>query len=80
MDVHAAIANRSKPDGSRDDARVALVGELAGAIGFRHVGYVPTPPPAALPVIDALFTWLGRRRCAGARTGMTHLAPKADRL
>ncbi|MDN7907303.1 hypothetical protein QZM18_24755 [Burkholderia diffusa] len=54
MDVHAASANRSKPDGSRDDARVALVGGLAGAIGFRHVGYVPTTPPAALPMID---TW-----------------------
>jgi hypothetical protein len=46
-----------------------FVGGLAGAIGFKHVGYVVTVPLAcllvmlaAIPLIDDLLAWLERRR------------------
>lgn len=39
-----------------------FVGGLAGATGSRPVGYVSATPPAALPAIDDLFTWLVHRR------------------
>ena len=69
VDAHAVIANRSKLRIHATMLASFFVGGLAGAIGFKHVGYVATVPLAcllvmlaAMPLIDDLLAWLERRR------------------
>ncbi|WP_322025603.1 YoaK family protein [Burkholderia sp. BCC1977] len=68
-DVHAhtVIANREKLRIHGTMLASFFVGALAGAIGFKHVGYVSTVPLAAMlvtlaivPVVDDLLDYLYR--------------------
>jgi len=69
VDAHAVIANRSKLRIHATMLASFFVGGLAGAIGFKHVGYVSTVPLAAVlvtlaivPVIDDLLALLRSQR------------------
>ncbi|QUN40879.1 DUF1275 domain-containing protein [Burkholderia cenocepacia] len=69
VDAHAVIANRSKLRIHATMLSSFFVGGLAGAIGFKRVGYVSTVPLAAVlvtlaivPVIDDLLALLRSKR------------------
>ncbi|AOR73070.1 hypothetical protein BBJ41_36560 [Burkholderia stabilis] len=69
VDAQAVTANRAKLRIHGAMLASFFVGGLAGAIGFKRVGYVSTVPLAAMlvtlaivPVIDDLLALLGRRR------------------
>ena len=69
VDAHAVIANRSKLRIHATMLASFFIGGLAGAIGFKHVGYVSTVPLAAVlvtlaivPVIDDLLVLIRSRR------------------
>ncbi|AOK21334.1 hypothetical protein WL40_06585 [Burkholderia ubonensis] len=66
-DAHAVIANRAKLRIHGTMLASFFVGGLAGAIGFKHVGYVSTVPLAAalvtlaiVPVIDDVLAYVCR--------------------
>ncbi|WP_114810905.1 YoaK family protein [Paraburkholderia kururiensis] len=63
-DAQAVIANREKLKIHATTLAMFFSGGLAGALGFKHVGYVSTVPLAALlislavvPVIDDMLDW-----------------------
>ena len=67
MHAHAVIANRAKLRIHGTMLASFFVGGLAGAIGFKHVGYVSTVPLAAalvtlaiVPVVDDVLEYLYR--------------------
>ncbi|WP_321783849.1 YoaK family protein [Burkholderia pyrrocinia] len=66
-DAHAVIANRAKLRIHGTMLMSFFVGGLAGAIGFKHVGYVSTVPLAAalvalavVPVVDDVLEYFYR--------------------
>ncbi|AOK14618.1 hypothetical protein WT26_00690 [Burkholderia cepacia] len=66
-DAHAVIANRAKLRIHGTMLASFFIGGLAGAIGFKHVGYVSTVPLAAVlvtlaivPVIDDVLAYVCR--------------------
>lgn len=67
VDMHAVVANRAKLRIHGTMLASFFVGGLAGAIGFKYVGYVSTVPLAGMlvmlaivPVADDVLTWFCR--------------------
>jgi hypothetical protein len=63
-DAQTVIANREKLKIHATTLTMFFSGGLAGAVGFKHVGYVSTVPLAALlislavvPVVDDMLDW-----------------------